>query len=802
MNIPAWVRSPAGLTAVLSFAVGIIGTLALALEIGHPFGGYLSYSVALVESGQVAVGTPGWWPIYDVEPEFGGDLLTVDGQPYTSNVRAAFAQAKPGDSINITFRPDEAAPEESIDVPVLSFSPGHYLDVKLPDLIVAIAFWLLGIVVLKADPGRTTNQVFATLLMLIATHRLLNVHTLFIDNTLLPNVLEMALRVVSALIAATAFHFAWLYPSPLPNRPRWLIAIYYVLAVILAVALVAARFTWWPPGMTVPNQILNTIAFQLLIYLYLGGLLAISLRFIYSTIRENETRRERKILLVTAFGFVLAMPFLLQLTGEVIPIINQDFYWNDLDLRVLVIAIPFAFSLAIIRYQNLSTPSPTFVFVVILAASALIANIAAWLWRVTQPQAVGSRPPFAPFFITILAASIFWSLQPTWGGWLGRFFQREQLNHAASRDLGRRVQGTRDMRMLPAIIAQAIADELELDYTAVWQANEESGLFELAAQAGEGQMPLPARLDFPAVHPGTLPIRVAGSRPVPEWLQPLAAQKNMQIVAPLYNDVEPIGLLGFGPRRDEDIFDNRDLVVIELIGQQAQLYLQVAKQIHQLRQVPQQISTAQERERTLMAAELHDTIQQFLGRLPFFLVASKEAIVDNPQEAADLLERSLLDIQEAAVTVQQIRHTLAPIQVNQSLTRSLNALVAQAQRRHGMQVKLTLEGDLDGATTLETRHALYRVIQHALDNANLHAETDRVSVNLHLVDGQVHFEIADHGRGATPQELILAQTTGHFGLQSMQARVEACGGEFAFESTPGKGTHVRGWVPATAETGG
>jgi hypothetical protein len=122
VNFPTWLRSPAGLTAILSFTVGIIGTITLALEIGHPFGGYLSYSIPLVESGQVAVGTPGWWPIYGADPDFGGDLLTVEGQPYTSNVRAVFAQSNPGDSIIITLKHDEASAIESVDVPVLSLS--------------------------------------------------------------------------------------------------------------------------------------------------------------------------------------------------------------------------------------------------------------------------------------------------------------------------------------------------------------------------------------------------------------------------------------------------------------------------------------------------------------------------------------------------------------------------------------------------------------------------------------------------------------------------------------------------------
>jgi signal transduction histidine kinase len=61
--------------------------------------------------------------------------------------------------------------------------------------------------------------------------------------------------------------------------------------------------------------------------------------------------------------------------------------------------------------------------------------------------------------------------------------------------------------------------------------------------------------------------------------------------------------------------------------------------------------------------------------------------------------------------------------------------------------------------------------------------------------------VRDNGRGSTLEERHQAQSTGSFGLYSMQTRVESCGGEFAFISAPGQGTQVEGWVPARPSSG-
>lgn len=797
MSVPDWKRSWSAAVLIGALLLGAAGTLALALEIGSPFGGYVSYSVALEDIGYISEKTPGWWPIYHLGADVQGTLVTVEGQPYTPHAWRLFAGAETGSQVVLGLMRSGGGAVD-LAVPVLTFDAGHFLDLKLPDVIVALSFWLLGFIVLRSAPQQPTNRIFALLAAIITAHRLLNTHNIVTDNRFVPNFFEAGLLLASAFMGATAFHFAWLYPSPLPNRPRRLIRLFYLAGLVLAVAGVLARVTWWPPGVTPPNVMLTTFAYQGLLFLYLLGVLAIFARLAYSAVHQRSTRREKRILLLTFAGMLLALPFLILSAGDVLPGLEPNLYWRNLDLRYLFIAIPLALALAIIRYQNLTVPPPGFLFVAVLGASALMANLAAWLWQIARPEliAANERSPFLPFFLAIFAASLFWSMQTTWRGWFGRFFERERLNYAATRDLGRRLRGASDLASLPQALAQAIAEELQLESVAVWQVDGDGEQFVLTARAGEMRAPLPQALAVPEAAPAGHPLRLAPGQPLPRWLAPLPADAGVEIIAPLYGDQEPVALLGFGRRWDEEIFDETDLIVLELIAQQALLYLQVAQQIEALRQVPSQVSAAQERERTLLAAELHDTIQQFLGRLPFFLAASKEAMAEDPEEAARLLERSLRDIEEAARTVQRIRQNLAPSQLEHSLTRSLSVLAAYTEQRYGIEVPLEIRGEPDAATDLETRHALYRVIQHALDNAVAHSGAQRAVVTLQSQDGRISFVVQDNGCGATPEALRRARAAGHFGLQSMRARVEACGGQVDFETADGQGMRVAGWVPA------
>ena len=95
---------------------------------------------------------------------------------------------------------------------------------------------------------------------------------------------------------------------------------------------------------------------------------------------------------------------------------------------------------------------------------------------------------------------------------------------------------------------------------------------------------------------------------------------------------------------------------------------------------------------------------------------------------------------------------------------------------------------------LET--AVFRIFQEALSNSVRHARATAVDVSLTRNDGVFTISIGDDGCGFDPATVIPdgAQARG-MGLLGMQERVAQCGGTFALESAPGRGTRITIRIP-------
>jgi signal transduction histidine kinase len=225
------------------------------------------------------------------------------------------------------------------------------------------------------------------------------------------------------------------------------------------------------------------------------------------------------------------------------------------------------------------------------------------------------------------------------------------------------------------------------------------------------------------------------------------------------------------------------------------------------------MADVQDRERWRLAQELHDTIQQFLGRLPFYLAVSRDAIPTTPDAARAILDRMIDETEEAAIAVRQIRHDLAPSQLERGLIASVEALCGHFEQRSGIATTTRLDPGVDECTTPPGRYVVYRVIQQAFDNVEAHAGASAVVVEL-AIDGEetasgaepangdqgpsgqaLIFCVRDNGRGSTETERRAARERGSAGLDSMRARLESHGGEFYFRSTPGQGTEAGGRLP-------
>jgi len=197
---------------------------------------------------------------------------------------------------------------------------------------------------------------------------------------------------------------------------------------------------------------------------------------------------------------------------------------------------------------------------------------------------------------------------------------------------------------------------------------------------------------------------------------------------------------------------------------------------------------AQEEERTRIARDLHDEVNQSLTGLLLRLEAAREAAP--PELEAELAETKAL-ANQAMRELLSLARQLRPTALDDlGLTAAIAGQVEQLA--HGeIEAEFTAEGDFSGLDD-DTQLVVYRVAQEALSNATRHSGAGHVSVTLRRSgEDDVELEVVDDGRG-----FAFDESEGGLGLAGMRERALLIGAKLTIESRPGRGTTVRLTVPS------
>ncbi|MBI5714467.1 MAG: GAF domain-containing protein [Chloroflexi bacterium] len=772
------------ITLVLSFifAFGFVSALNVYNDIGRPFGGFIVGLNHSRNTWSVNAATPSWWRVGQLRYE--DVIVALEAQRFTAESFRVYEGKESPSRVGITVLRGEN--QINLDLDLQRFSLANFFDIKLPDIITGLGFWLLAIAVYRVRPDETVNRVFALATSFVAASIWLTINSIFPESTHITRALDLVWVGFASFIGVLTLHLATVFPHPMHRSMSRLIALLYIAMTVIGLLYALSLPLRWSNETALSNtfsslgNVIVNNGFGLSVLFYLA-------RLFFLVAQPNVSKRIRRQATFLLLGISLALPYIIVINVRTLSANTGSYFWNDLDLRYLALAAPIAFAFGILRYQTFQRTHAIVIAAFILVSSALFASVGAWFMRLVEPRWVNSLnwSPFTPLFFAALLSGIFWSLQNSWRGAFRRVFNWEARSYNAARLFGQDLATQTN-------IAHSLVKRLELERSALWIWDDHTQEFRLATRDGDWRSTVTPSLRPDPSTKITSPLRILPfTDSIPLWLQPLRAS-SLEIIVPLVVAETPVGLLGLGKRWDEEIFDERDLEIVELIAQQAALFLITAKHIEQLRQVPNQIAIAQEREQFKIAQELHDTVQQFLGRLPFYLETSRTAPRD---ESDSIIQRCIADAESAAHAVRQIRNSLAPLQLEQSLSQPLTLLVERFRARTKIETLTDLPADLDSHLSPEMRHALYRVIQQALDNIIAHAHASRVIITLAPVDGRLNFAVSDNGVGSTEESRAEKISQGSFGLASMQARITSLGGEFEIQSSPNGGTTVSGWLP-------
>ena len=782
---------------LVAFA-GLLAALNLATAIGQPFGGFFAGHSHSYDQWAVEASTPPWWlPIANRQLQYDDTLVAIDGQPYTNSASTQYQTAQVAGRTLLTLNLVRANQPLTVQIPLSTFTLGNFLDLKLPDLINGLGFWLLAVTVFAAQPHNPINRTFALAMSATAGAIWLSISGLFVEAPGLTSLLSLLWIPLASLVGLVFIHLTTLFPAPVRQSLTHFLKFGYSLMALVTILYATTAILLFQNYTSALIVGLFTICNLIVIGSFGLGVVVFLTRLVYLLTRANLARRLRRQTTILLIGAALTTPYVIIIVARALIRSSQTYFALGLDLRYLALATPIAFAFVILRYQTLQRVHPAVAVTFILATSALLASLVTWLMRLIEPQWMNTLTlsPFVPLFLVAIATATFYSLQNTLRGAFTRFFQWELRSYTAVRQFTQQVIAQPYTAKIPAALANALVEKLELECASVWVIDDSNHNFKLAGKAGRWPAALPDHL--PPVSPSlTRPQRLTlNPDSWPEPLSTLARSGAIEVIAPLIAGGQPLGLLALGKRWDEEIFDDRDLDIIELVAQEAALFILTARQVEELREVPQQITAAQERERFRIAQELHDTVQQFLGRLPFYLEVGLRQIRTNPTETETILKRTITEVEAAAQTVRQIRANLAPLQLETSLLSPLHTLIRNFEIRTGLTTQTDFDPNLDTLLNLDSRHALYRVIQQALDNITAHAQATQVALTLSIHEPHLRFTITDNGRGADPDQIKQAGTQGSFGLLSMRARITALGGEFNFTSSPQTGTTLSGWLP-------
>jgi len=220
-----------------------------------------------------------------------------------------------------------------------------------------------------------------------------------------------------------------------------------------------------------------------------------------------------------------------------------------------------------------------------------------------------------------------------------------------------------------------------------------------------------------------------------------------------------------------------------MVNQQRSAAQRLCEAYRQLSDLTGRILVVQEEERTRIARDLHDDINQSLAALSIRLSYLKRGVEDTQREAVSEVQQELLKVSN---DIRNMSHGLHPAMLR--FTGLASALTAFCQG-HGQRSTLRVHCDVAPPEGLgDARElSLFRIVQEALNNVEKHARAREAWVTLGMQGGDCVLAISDDGIG--PPVGRLRMPAG-LGLISMGERARLLGGQLTVDAREGGGMRV------------
>lgn len=223
---------------------------------------------------------------------------------------------------------------------------------------------------------------------------------------------------------------------------------------------------------------------------------------------------------------------------------------------------------------------------------------------------------------------------------------------------------------------------------------------------------------------------------------------------------------------------------------------QTEEALHREQRLLHDMLDLHERDRKLVAYEIHDGLAQQLTAALYRLQSVDMLRDRDPIEGRETFDEGLRLLRQAMVETRRLISGLRPPVLDElGVVAALDCLIGEKQQNGCPAIEFVHDPELERlAPPLES--SVFRIIQECLTNACRYSQSKKIRVELRQSEGRVRIEVQDWGVGFDPAQI----ESGHYGLRGIHERARLLGGNVTVNAAPQQGTHITVDLPLIAQS--
>jgi signal transduction histidine kinase len=193
------------------------------------------------------------------------------------------------------------------------------------------------------------------------------------------------------------------------------------------------------------------------------------------------------------------------------------------------------------------------------------------------------------------------------------------------------------------------------------------------------------------------------------------------------------------------------------------------------------------RERNRVSRELHDTVVHSLSGLSVQLETIKAYLGRDKEIANTLVDQALASTRSGlSETRRALKELRASPLEDLGLIEAVRTMAYAAAQRGSLELDLNLP-DQEMCLAPNIEQSIYRIIQEAVENVVHHANANKLTIRLRVLEKDLEVLVQDDGIGFDATQ---TKVEGHYGLSGMRERAQVAGGQLDLNSQPNNGTSI------------